>query len=548
MFRRAAVIGAAVGLLLSQTAAFTARADDTPIGGVVAEQDARCGQGDLPETGIQGDVPKADQTSGRAEQGYNCGLALVGHTTLGAGGRAPDSNGNMAWAGHCAYIAGPGAVFGNPNPAAGDGVAVVDVSDPTSPQHVATLRSPGSKAAMETINAVETRDRSILVIGQYGNQAGGDKPMDIYDVRDCAHPKLLQTFIWPKNIHNLTISGNGRYVFATQPLQAADISGLFDKDPTTSTVYLGDIEAATPGPPVAIGPTADLDDPIAPTAFGYTHNQYLSHEAWPTADGGTLYVGGQLPIFETFSILDIRDWLRRDAAGNPAGPPKVISQRSGRGHSVRTATIGGKPFVLHSEESVFGPTWGCLPETANPFAGPSQPWLTDISDPTNPRTVSQFGLAINDPSNCAAQIDSGVSASVHYHDVDDPTRTTFVVASMWNSGVRVFDVRDPAHPKEVAYFNPGDVQAGPGVTLDHAWAHVRWVPKTGQLWFSTSAGGFWVAELEPQVRAQLGLGSTDHAPLHPTGRPARKGVPTVLSTGVKVDATAYYCTLGFLPR
>ncbi|MCU1377825.1 MAG: hypothetical protein JWN29_808, partial [Acidimicrobiales bacterium] len=122
MIRRVGVLAAAVGLLLSQAGAFDARADDTPVGGAVAVQDAHCGSQDLPETGIQGDVPKADQTSGRAEQGYNCGLALVGHTALGAGGRAPDSNGNMAWAGHCAYVAGPGAVFGNPSPAAGDGV------------------------------------------------------------------------------------------------------------------------------------------------------------------------------------------------------------------------------------------------------------------------------------------------------------------------------------------------------------------------------------------------------------------------------------------
>ncbi|MCU1484787.1 MAG: repeat family protein, partial [Actinomycetia bacterium] len=121
MMRRTAVLGAALGLLLSQAGAITARAYDVPIGGVVAEQATHCGAADLPETGIQGDVPKADQSSGRAEQGYNCGLALVGHTTLGAGGRRPDSNGNMAWAGHCAYVAGPGALFGNPSPAPGDG-------------------------------------------------------------------------------------------------------------------------------------------------------------------------------------------------------------------------------------------------------------------------------------------------------------------------------------------------------------------------------------------------------------------------------------------
>ena len=53
--------------------------------------------------------------------------------------------------------------------------------------------------------------------------------------------------------------------------------------------------------------------------------------------GNTLYVGGQTPSYEIFSIIDISQWRRRDADGNPLGPPRVISQESGRGHSVRTA-------------------------------------------------------------------------------------------------------------------------------------------------------------------------------------------------------------------
>ena len=48
-----------------------------------------------------------------------------------------------------------------------------------------------------------------------------------------------------------------------------------------------------------------------------------------------------------------------------------------------------------------------------------------------------------------------MNASTHYHDVDDPRDTTFAMVSVWNAGLRIFDVRDPAHPRQVAYFNPG---------------------------------------------------------------------------------------------
>ena len=42
-----------------------------------------------------GDVPLVDQISGRADEGYNCGLAVVGYNSLGGRG----GNANMAWAG-----------------------------------------------------------------------------------------------------------------------------------------------------------------------------------------------------------------------------------------------------------------------------------------------------------------------------------------------------------------------------------------------------------------------------------------------------------------
>jgi hypothetical protein len=551
---------ATVGLLVPLVVAFGASAqwDPSPLGGVVTRTDHRCGELDRPEPGIQGDVPKAEQDANRAYGGYNCGLALVGHATLDHDGRPPTGNANMAWAGNCAYVAGPSSAVvpeTPPSPAKGAGVAVVDASDPAHPRHVLTLRQPGSLSASETINAVTTpQGRSILVVGQYGNDAvySQPKPMDIYDVTgDCAKPRFMTTFTWPTNIHNLTISGNGRYVFATQPLQVADISALWDADPKTGVQYLGNLDDAMEGPLLAPGPYADLDDALPAPVRQAQHPKYTSHEAWPTADGTKLYLGGQTPQFELFTIVDIARWLPRTAAGAPTGPPVVISQQSGRGHSVRTATIGGKRFVLHSEESPFGAGFGCIPETANPFAGPAQPWLTDVSDEAHPRLVSQFGLAINDPSNCGEQLLANEDDSVHYHDVDDPNDTTFVMASMWNAGLRVFDVRNPTAPTEVAYFNPADVDPSANTVLDHAWGHVRYVAKTGQVWFATADGGFWIVEIEPQVRAQLGLdrkarahGLTPPVPSYPNGRPGTVGLGIAVPLAAVIDVTPYYCTLG----
>ena len=446
-----------------------------PAPGPTSAEGIRCGPLDAPETGIQGDVPRVDQLDGRANRGYNCGVDVVGHTDLG--NRA--DNANMAWIGHCAYVA-----------SAGSGVAVVDVTDPRHPVMTTTLHGAGSDFTLETIAAIQVGERAVLAAGRYGpGPFGVSAPVDFYDASDCAHPQYRSTLMFPTNVHNLTFSPDGTRLYTTLPLQAADVSDI------AHPRYLG-----------------NLDDAIAQA--GAVVGKYLAHEVETSPDGRLLYLGGQTPNYQTFTIVDISGW--------PAHPPVLLSQVVGRGHDIRLATIGGRTYALHSEESVVNPlAKGCVAEELNPFAGAAQPWLSDVTDPRHPvMRISQFHLAINDPANCATELADQVNASVHYHDVDDPAHTTFAMLSMWNAGLRIADLRDPLHPKEAAYFNPGAYSEVPGgVVLDQAWAHVRYLPATGQIWFATLTGGFWVLELEPQVRTALGLPRLPS--VHPDGAPAR---------------------------
>ena len=473
-----------------------------------------CGANDLPETGVQGDVPLADQLSGRAELGYNCGLALVGYEPLGRRG----SNGNMAWVDDCAYIAG-------------DGVAVVDVSDPANPRHVDTLHGPGSDDTLETIYALRSGDRAVLVAGRYSLffDPGGSGPVDIYDASDCTHPQFMSTIEFPSGVHNLTLSPDTNTLWTTLPVQAADLTDL--RQPR----YLGSLENAI-------------------KATGYTRLEY-AHEVTASADGNLLYIGGQVVGDQRPLIVDVTGW--------PEAPPRVVGHFGGAGHSIRTATIGGRPHLLHSDESVINPTaLGCLPTTLTPAGGSAEPYLTDISDPAAPRIASHLELAINRPENCLTQLASGVNASSHYHDVDDPNHTAFAMVSMWNAGLRIFDVRDATEPAEVAYFNPGKFAAASGAAatvfdsalgifgvrqLDQTWAHIRYRPDTGHIWLSTGTGGFWVLELEPQVRAALGLPALTAT--NPDGAPPRPAASQWATTAAAAAAgtrTALYCTLSGL--
>jgi LVIVD repeat len=553
---------AAVVVFLSTVPLLAAPADPLP-------GTSLCGSADLPEgTGLdgaptpqlQGDVPKVHHTEdasglSRAEAGYNCGLALVAREVLDADGRMPTGNANMAVASHCAYVAGPGTVFGPATyTAAADagGVAVVDVSNPTDPEHVETLKGSGATSLVsETLHAIDVLDpatsavtRSILVAGQYGNfGSGGNKPMEVYDVTGdrCEHPVHLGTVVWPENIHNLTISGNGRYVFATQPTQVVDISPMFEGKPYR---HLGNLDNVLDYPLVPPAPGADLDDLIPGARQQGLPTTYFGHEAAPSYDGTSVILGSQTPAFDVFTIADIGPWLQRNPDGTPKGMPVIRSQRAGRGHSVTRASIAGHGrWVMHAEESVFGGAYGCVPSRLNPFAGAAEPSFTDVTDVDSPRMqVSTFGLEINRPENCLAQLDSGVQASVHYHEFDSRGNARIAIISMQNAGIRVVDIRDPAHPREVAYFNPGDVDAGPEVILDNAWGHPHYDAMTGQIWFATSSGGFWVVELEEQVRRYLALEAPTPS-LHDSGAPGTRGTAPI-DLPIAVEVPPMWCTLG----
>jgi hypothetical protein len=502
----------AAALVMGVLAPFTVpEAMATATAATAATAAPRCGAKDLPETGVQGDVPLADQLSGRAAQGYNCGLALVGYSSLGARG----GNANMAWSQDCAYIAG-------------DGVAVVDVKDPVHPKLVGTMHSAGSDATIETLHAVDAGNRHLLATGKYGlfgaSGLPGTAPVDIWDVSTCTRPKLLSTIQFPSNVHNLTFSADGRRLWSTLPLQAADLS-----NPRTPKML----------PPI--------EQQLADS--GHFHLQY-AHEAWPSPDDKRLYVGGQI-------VADDEELLVIDTTGWPAQPAHVIGSIAEPGHSIRPARIGGKPYLINSDESIINPTAkGCLPNALTPFGGASTPFLTDISNERLPKQRGTIRLGIEQPIHCVEQTLSDVNASVHYQDVDDPNDTTFALVSAWNSGLRIWDVRDPAHPHEAAYFNPGKFDGNPlggpvglgtllglqGLAgLDQAWAHVRYRPESGQIWLTTASGGFWVLELEPQVRQALGLPARPAR--HPNGTIPRPAA-TRISLGVTSAARlATYCAL-----
>src|SRR4051812_8044271 len=152
---------------------------------------ADCGPGALPETSIQGRVPTADYDSGRAAEGYTCNTEEVGHQGSSGGFktlRYADSQGHTCAFYDSTLLIGrdvlQGILTGD-----GQGVVVLDMTDPAHPVRTANLTTPAMLSPHESLLVNEPRG---LLAAEMGTAATLPGILDVYDVKtDCRHPQHL---------------------------------------------------------------------------------------------------------------------------------------------------------------------------------------------------------------------------------------------------------------------------------------------------------------------------------------------------------------------
>ncbi|MFT3930284.1 MAG: hypothetical protein QM709_08310 [Spongiibacteraceae bacterium] len=453
---------------------------------------ALCGEGDIREPGIQGEVP-AGQTPN-----YNCGVKVVGKAPL---------VGSVAAIAQCAYV--------RPFVGQNDGtVYVVDVSNPANP---VVVGSPlPVRNGSESLRVVAAADRSVMVSGS-----------TVFDVSDCLHPKLLGDIKWPDTPlpgvprktfpHDIRINREGTKVYASFGVWEADISNLYDSTTWKVTDHRCDVAAQLPGPwkevhkqSIKAGRSL-CDDATRPAPFGANYvlgsSPLMASLLWPqvshapdfNADDTRLYVGDQAggtsALWAPEPKVRIIDLTKK--------PIKVIGEVDGPGHGLDWFRSNGREFVMHSNE---GGTNGIAGQpqkgdTCQPYPRPTglgwgfEAIVSDVSYPEYARNVSMLKLAINDPEFCEIRKASGRDPWLAYHLIDNPLDAKFAVVNFGDAGLRIFDIRNPWKPTEVAYINQGvPVHAQVGY-YDAA---------RGLIYFSDT-GGFKVLEIEPQVRKRLGL-------------------------------------------
>jgi hypothetical protein len=484
--------GVAIAALATSSGAMAEVAATSPAAGV---SPALCAVGDTREPGIQGEVP-AGQTPN-----YNCGVKLIGQLPV---------FGSVAATGKCAYVRSRGA-GGTPDEST---ISVVDVSNPAKP--VVVGEPLPAHNGSESLRLVVTKTRAVMV-------SGGS----VFDIGDCLHPKRLGEIAWPdttvpgvtrKNLpHDIRLNREGTKLYASLGLWEVDLSNLADATSWKITDRRCEIAAQFPGPWQEVHKQslqhgrslcADAKLPAPRGAnYGMGSSPLQASLFWPqfshsldfNADDTRLYVGDQAGGTSALwapnpkvSIVDITQ-----------NPVKIIGELPGPGHGLDWFRSGGREYVIHSNE---GGTKGIAmqPEkgdTCRPYPRPSslgwgfEAFISDVTDPAQGRNVSMVKLAINDPEFCEVRKASGRDPWLAYHLIDNPMNAKFVAANFGDAGLRIFDIRDPQKPVEVAYFNHGvPVHAGVG-----------YYDAARKLIYFSDAGGFKILQIEPQVRAQLKL-------------------------------------------
>ena len=487
---------------------------------------AKCGPNDHPETALQGQVPAAMRAAGF--KGFNCNLELVGQVR-GDGANwqttqfqqrlrhaEDDEDDHDRGGGNtrriCGYHGTASAARSLPG-RTNFGVRALDLSDPRHPTITTYLNTPSMHDPWESLKVNERRQ---LLGADNGQNGGGGSEIDVYDLSgDCSHPQLIVS----------APVGTGADGGIVPPFVPIGHEGSFAPDGLT--YYIGDTRNRSYH-------AIDVSDPSRPkmiATFSMPSIGLRSHGLSISEDGNRGYMvsPGSVALAELgnpnatstngFAILDTSDVQAR----RPNPQMRVIStfliRDGGTAQHTIPVKIRGKPYIIHVDEGGSGGIANPAQFAAACAAGLApfpMARIVDIGDETKPTLVSKLMLEVHDPANCAkvAPDTAGLSIFIygsHYCSVDNKNNATTLACGYFNSGIRVFDIRDPVRPKEIAYFNPaGTTTASPGSNhlLGNNWrpggpdwcsAQVHLDARKGTLWTTCQDNGVLVLKFREGV-------------------------------------------------
>ncbi|HEU0303738.1 MAG TPA: hypothetical protein VFR32_04080 [Gaiellaceae bacterium] len=428
---------------------------------------------------------------GGKKAGSAVNMTVVGHTNLGNRGFNGDVwvHEGYAYVGHWGF---QDWATGNDRfcPETPDnGVAVVDVSDPSDPVRVATLQNPAGTSA-EDVVVYDDGARDIAVAGiqwcggsRYDEDA--DRGLMLWDVTDAANPVeigYLNTGCCTRGVHEFEVEHhpNGTFAYATVPTSrypdANTASGYRDENGD------GDfrmIDITDPGNPVQVSDWGiqDIGGPFF-AGQGCDADANYGHGAEPSEDGTLVF----LSYWDSgFIALDVSD----PAAPVFLGRTVYAADEDGDAHS--SNYDDGSGFLYTADEDF------CKTSGAGIEKGFGYLRVYDYSNLAAPVQIGEYRT----PNSLGTNDQAAGDYTIH-----NPLLVgNRVYASWYSDGVRVIDVTSPTDPTEIASFVPPagqnpvkPSQRGVLTNTPQVWGVV--VDDEGLVYASDMNTGLWILEVE----------------------------------------------------
>lgn len=396
-----------------------------------------------------GEVEEASEDGVRSGSAFN--MIVLGHNDLGARGFNADVwvHEGFAYVGRWGFS---DWATGNERFCPGgrnDGVAIVDIQDPTSPLMVSRLPNPDGTSVEDVVvftarfgplRGHEIATAGVQVCGGSRYDTSFHRGLMLWDVTDAENPEQIGFFdtgCCTRGLHEFEVEHRAdlrrTFAYVTVPASRAPDpntpSGVRDADGADGDFRLIDITDPRNPFQVSTWYVQLVGGPFA--AQGCDPDGNFGHGAEPSDDGKLVF----LSYWDSgFIALDLTDPENPVFQGRTAYPANV----DGDGHSSSYDDARG---LLFTADEDFCKTSGAGIEVGFGFLR-----VYDYSDLTAPVQIGEFRTP-----NSAGTADPGAGDFTIHNPLVVGSR---LYASWYTDGVRVLDVSDPTAPREIAFFVP----------------------------------------------------------------------------------------------
>jgi hypothetical protein len=339
------------------------------------------------------------------------------------------------------------------------------MSNPAHPVQTDSLKTPPMISPHESLSFSARRG---LLASVLGNPATYPGMVSVYDVsQDCRHPVLDSNEVVAKFGHEGNFSPDGNTFWA---------AGTAYKTLTAT----------------------DVSDPKHPHAIW--QGNLSSHGLTLSDDGNRAYIAD--PTDAQLLILDTTQVQARNAGPHAREVSRLTWGPATIPQNAIPVEIRGTRYLLEFDEYAFRFSSPAPPDTVGAAR------LIDISDEAHPRVVSNLRLEVNQPaqhheasSQDPGQLDPAQGYAAHYCGVPREVDPGIAACSFISSGLRVFDIRNPARPREVAYFiaPPTASPENGGDKSNFAMSKPAFDPSRREIWYTDGTSGFYVLRVPKSV-------------------------------------------------